>query len=140
MYDDLSPPGYDWSETEDQATDADGFYRSALLRDGAWVRVPHFDPQGVGRPRWVQLEGAGPYEVRLGSASIEVDLNGYEEAAVLLGGWTTEPYGSGPIVLENLDAGPYTLLIGATGHVTQIHRIILKHGEHRTIVPRLRKR
>ncbi|MEE8105759.1 MAG: hypothetical protein V3T86_09520 [Planctomycetota bacterium] len=131
--DDISPPGHGWANDDDNVN---GVARSALFRDGAWVKIHG----GGSAPQHAQLKGNGPYVVQLGSAKLEIDLSAYEEAEIVLIGREDRAGADTQVVLTHLEAGPHTLLIGATGFVPQIHRIELKEGETRTITPTLRKR
>lgn len=76
ILDDEVPPGRPFLD-ESSETDGDGVLRRRWLRDGLHLR---FDRAGC-VPSWTRLSGMPPYEVRLGSAVIEVDVTGLESAA-----------------------------------------------------------
>jgi hypothetical protein len=135
--DDESPPGYWGSWPEEGQTDERGTYRHSSLKDGTCVRV-HVD--GF-LPCCELLEGEPPYVVRLGSASIGLDLRAHPEARVVFDGhgWLV-PDEHGQLVLRGIRAGQHNLLVGAEGHVGLVYRLFLEEGEVRRLRPELRAR
>jgi len=126
-------PGHEFNEGERN----DGVERSEYFRDRAWVQ---FGGSSDFPTRYVQLEGNGPYLVQFGSAEIEIDMRAYGESAVICDSERHILREEPQTTFTHLDAGPHTLMIGATGFVPQIHRVILKKGETRRITPKLRAR
>jgi len=135
--DDGSPPGYYWSWTGEEQTDENGVYRDSSLRDGTHVRV---EVDGF-LPCWERLQGEAPYVVRLGDASVELDLRAHPEARVVFDGhaWL-KPDRDGQLVLRGIRSGRHNLLVGAEGHVGLVYRLFLKEGEVRRVQPELRAR
>jgi hypothetical protein len=136
----LAPPP--WSEDESDAgpTDAEGYFRSTALRDDVPIRIR---PVGTADfvPLATTLHGDGPYEVRLGSATIVVEARGLEDASVVLDGeaWRY-PDDDGRFVLRGVTEGPHDLLVGAQGRIGKAYRLVLKEGETRRLAPDLRPR
>jgi len=116
---------------EPSETDEDGVLRRRFLRDGLHLKVER--PGSV--PTWAQLAGAPPYEVRLGTAAIEVDVAGLESASSVLDGLAIGAE-DGVIALRGLAAGPHTLVLAAEGRRGIAYGLVLRVGETRRIVYR----
>jgi hypothetical protein len=116
---------------EPSETDGNGILRRRWLRDGLRLRIDREDAV----PSWARLGGRAPYEVRLGTAVVEVEVPPY--AGCVLDGVA---YGGqeGKIVLRGVAKGPHTLVVGAEGRRSVAHRIVLREGETRRIRPALR--
>jgi hypothetical protein len=131
VLDDAEPPGCLLVPEEPSETDGNGILRRRWLRDGLRLRIDREDAV----PSWARLGGRAPYEVRLGTAVVEVDVPPY--AGCVLDGVA---YGGqeGKIVLRGVAKGPHTLVVGAEGRRSVAHRIVLREGETRRIRPALR--
>jgi hypothetical protein len=132
VLDDAEPPGCLATPEEPSETDEHGILRRRWLRDGLHMRITRDDGDCVWS--WARLSGEPPYEVRLGSAVVEVDVAGLESAACVIDGfaWSAE---GGTIVLRGLEAGPHTLLVGAEGREGVAYRRVLRPGERRRLKP-----
>jgi len=147
-----SPQGPGW-EAEDWAqTGAPGVVASVAARAGACVVVSH--PQYL--TTWRVLEGDGPYTVRFGDAAVEIELGRVgPEPTLVVDGCSIRSYElkqrvgqhtdddlvlRGTVRLAGLDAGPHTVLVGATDRFVEVRRIVLAAGETRRIAPVLRER
>jgi hypothetical protein len=128
-------------EFANTGTDAQGYFRWKSLREGASIRIsaPYAPSDLV--PLCTTLRGEGPFEVRLGSATIEVDVRGLEDASLVLDGSAfCDPGDDDRFVLRGVTAGPHDLLVGAHGRIGKAYRLVLKDGETRRLAPDLRPR
>jgi hypothetical protein len=129
--DEAEPPGCFLVPDEPSRTDGNGVLRRRWLRDGLHVRIDTEDGSA-----WARLRGPPPYEVRLGSAAVELDLQGLESPAGALDGMLWEADGDS-ISLRGLSAGPHVLIVGASGRRAAAYGLLLRPGETRRIRPPL---
>jgi hypothetical protein len=135
------PSPWWWPDDYDSGTVEDGFFRSTSLRDGASIRISAPNAPFDLVPLWTTLRGDGPYEVRLDSATIEVDVHGLEDACLVLDGIAFGDQGDDDrFVLRGVKAGPHDLVVGAHGRIGKAYRLILRDGETRRLAPDLRPR
>jgi hypothetical protein len=128
-------------EPSEADADAEGIVRLRWLCDGLHLRID----RGDALPSWARLAGDPPYEVRLGTAAIEVVVEGLESPGGVIDGvaWGPEdpPWlPRHPITLRGLAEGPHTLIVGAEGRKALAYRLVLRRGETRRIVPVLPER
>jgi len=135
--DPTSPPPYDWTNwSGPDTTDEDGVIRNPHFRDGAHVRV---DVYGGLLPTWDRLRGEPPYVVKLGGATLELDLRTHPDAVVVFDGraWL-KPEDDGMLVLRGIRAGTHHLLVGEDGQATLAYQLVLREGETRQLRPGLK--
>lgn len=131
VLDDAAPPGcLAPLEEEPSETDSDGILRLRWLRDGLHLRIDREDCM----PCWARLRGPPPYEVRVGTAALELDLTGLESPSGVLDGhgWKGK---EDTIDFRGLAAGPHTLVVGAKGRQSVAYGLILREGEVRRLKP-----
>jgi len=135
VLDDPSPPGVRLHALQHLEPDANGVFRHPLFRAGTRVKV---EVEGL-VPLWTRLRGEPPFAVRLGSATVEVDLRGLPDPSLVLDGWSRPPWGNEEpiVVLRGVTAGAHTLLVGARGRIGRAYRLQLEKGETRRIRPQL---
>jgi len=129
-------PAWPWPGEERTETDEEGIFRARWLRDGTYVRI--VAPDAV--PLRTQLAGRPPYEIRLGSATVEVDLSEFTDGACLLDGWPVAADHEGRVTLRGVTAGEHVLVAGANGRRCLAHLLVLREGETRRLKPRLPRR
>jgi hypothetical protein len=113
---------------EPNETDSTGTLRSRSFRDGLHLRIHREDSVFS----WAKLSGEPPYEVRLGTAVLEVDCEGLESPACVLDGVAYRAE-EAAIVLRGIAAGEHTLVVGANGRKARAYGIVLHQGETRRI-------
>lgn len=129
VLDDAEPPGCLDAPDEPSETDGNGILRRRWLRDGLHVRITREDCVWS----WATLSGSPPYEVRLGSAVLEVDAGDLESPACVLDGVAYDRPAEGMIVLRGVAAGEHTLVVGANGRKARAYGIVLREGDTRRI-------
>ncbi len=126
-------------EHNELTTDDNGQVSSPLLRAGAWLAVTSTEPK-----IYRHLEGSGPWTVRLGDATIELEVHGrygiLTTAHLMVDGERFSRVGddeydrrTARYEVKTLSEGPHVLLITAPGHRGEAHRVVLKAGETRRI-------
>jgi hypothetical protein len=137
------------SGLEDYGAASDRHGRVSWAQDAAPIeaQVTIDDPLNGVSIEWyplnITLASNSPKEVRFPAERLTLCVRGEDGeplATVLYVNMWRYELDDGRIDLRGMPPGPHTLILGATGHLGEARRVVLKEGEHRQVTCTLQRR